>query len=145
VNALELMKRDHDNLKTMFDEALANQEPAARAGLLHQIRAELMAHERMEADVFYAALRSGGAKAREIVLDGLEEHHVIDVILDELREVPEEADHWQAKLMVLKENLEQHIRKEEDHVFPRAKAALDAATLDVIGRKMQQVKTAALA
>ena len=71
MNALELMKDDHDKLKKLFDEALENDEPSARSELLHQIRAELMAHERMEEDVFYPALRSGGEKAKEIVTRGL--------------------------------------------------------------------------
>ncbi len=142
MNALELMKADHDRLKKLFDEALEDKDPGARAELLHQIRAELMAHERMEEDVFYPALRSGGEKAKEIVLEGYEEHHLIDVILDELLEVPEDADLWQAKLKVLKENLEHHINEEEGEMFKRAKQALGKKTLEELGRKMERVKAA---
>jgi hemerythrin superfamily protein len=139
------MKADHDRMKKLFDEALEDKDPDARAELLHQIRAELMAHERMEEDVFYPALRSGGEKAKEIVLEGYEEHHLIDVILDELLEVPEDADHWQAKLKVLKENLEHHITEEEGEMFKRATQALGKETLEELGRKMEQVKRAAQA
>lgn len=145
MNALELMKADHDRMKELFDEALEDNDPDARAQLLHQIRAELMVHERMEEDVFYPALRSGGEKAKEIVLEGYPEHHVIDVILDELLEVPEDADHWQAKLKVLKENLEHHISEEEGEMFKRARQSLGQETLEELGRKMEQVKQAAQA
>jgi hemerythrin superfamily protein len=145
VNALDLMKQDHDRIKTMFDEALKDDDPTARATFLHRIRAELMAHEKMEEDVFYPALREGGEKAKAIVLEGFEEHHIIDVILDELLEVPEEADQWQAKLKVLKENLEHHIEEEEGEMFRRAKDALGEQTLEELGTKMEQVKTAASA
>src|SRR5688500_3168516 len=48
VNALELIKTDHDRLKKLFDDALDNDEPTARESVLHAIRSELMAHERME-------------------------------------------------------------------------------------------------
>jgi hemerythrin superfamily protein len=142
VNALDLMKDDHDKIKKLFDAALGEEDPQQRAGLLHQIRAELMAHERMEEDVFYPALRAGGEKAKEIVLEGYEEHHVIDVILDELLEVPEEAETWKAKLKVLKENLEHHIEEEEGEMFKRAKQALGRETLEELGSKMAEVKTA---
>jgi hemerythrin superfamily protein len=139
------MKDDHDKMKKLLDEALESDDPSERADLLHRIRAELMAHERMEEDVFYPALRSGGEKAREIVLEGYEEHHLIDVILDELLEVPEDAEQWKAKLKVLRENLEHHIDEEEGEMFRRAKQALGQETLEELGRKMQEVKVAAQA
>ena len=142
---LDLMKADHDRMKKLFDEALKDEDPGARASVLHQIRAELMAHEKMEEDIFYPALRAGGEKAKEIVLEGYEEHHVIAVILDELLEVPEEAEQWQAKLKVLRENLEHHIDEEEGEMFKRAKQALGQDTLEELGKKMAAVKTAAQA
>jgi hemerythrin superfamily protein len=143
VNALKLMKDDHDQLKQLFEQALGNTNPEARAGLLHQIRAELMAHERMEEEVFYPALRAAGEQAKELVLEGYEEHHVIDVILDELLEVPEDADQWQAKLKVLRENLDHHIEEEEGQMFPRAEKVLGAGTLEELGRRMHEMKHAA--
>ena len=145
MDALELLKHDHDNMKKLFDEALENDDPGARAQVLHRIRAELMAHERMEEDVFFPALRAGGEKAKELLLEGYEDHSIIEVILDELLEVPEEAEHWQAKLKVLKANLEQHIEEEEGEMFKRAKEALGKETLEELGKKMAAVKTAAQA
>jgi hemerythrin superfamily protein len=136
MDALELLKQDHDRIKQLFDQALANTDPGARARLLHNIRTELMAHEKMEEDIFYPALRSGGDEAKEIVLEGYVEHHVIDVILDELLSVPEEEEVWQAKLKVLKENLSQHIEEEEGEMFTRARQALGNQKLEALGKKM---------
>ena len=145
LNALELIKDDHDRIKAMFEQALAADDAAERGDLLQKIRAELMAHERMEEDVFYPALRSASDKAKDIVLEGYEEHHVIDLILDELFDVPENTDQWHAKLKVLHENLEHHIEEEEKEMFKRARKALSAETLDELGRKMAQSKQAASA
>lgn len=145
MNALELIQRDHQQLRKLFDEALESTEPDARASLLHGIRAELMAHEQMEQDVFYPELRAANQKAKEIVLEGYEEHHIIDVILDELMEVPEEADHWKAKLKVLRENLDHHMEEEEGEMFKRARQCLSKEALDEIGAKMEQAKAAASA
>ena len=145
LNALDLIKQDHERIKHMFAQALDADDPGARSEMLHRIRAELIAHERMEEDVFYPALRSATEKAKDIVLEGYEEHHVIDLILDEMFDVPEDSDQWQVKLKVLHENLEHHIEEEEQEMFARAKKAMSGDTLEELGRKMAQSKAAASA
>lgn len=141
MNALKLIKADHERVGDLLEEAIDTDDPRERADLLHQIRAELMAHEAMEEDVFYPALRAN-AQAKEIVLEGYEEHHVIDMILDELLEVPEESDQWKAKLKVLKENIEHHIEEEEGEMFPLARQCFDDKALEELGEKMQTAKEA---
>lgn len=145
MNALELIKQDHDRLKQLFDDALDSGKTDDRASLLHAIRAELMAHERMEEDVFYVALRSASEKAKDIVLEGYEEHHVIDLVLDELMDVPEGSDQWMAKLKVLRENLEHHMEEEEGEMFKRARKALSKEALDELGHRMEAARHAATA
>jgi hemerythrin superfamily protein len=145
LNALDLIKNDHDRIKKMFDQALKTDDPSDRSELLQRIRAELIAHERMEEDIFYPALRSASDKATDIVLEGYEEHHVIDLILDEMFEVPEDTEQWHAKLKVLHENLEHHIEEEEEEMFARAKKSMSAETLTELGQKMAQSKQAASA
>jgi iron-sulfur cluster repair protein YtfE (RIC family) len=144
VNALDLIKTDHDKMKDLLEEALDTDQPRERVDLLHQIRSELMAHERMEEDIFYPALREY-AKAKEIVLEGYEEHHVIDMILDELLDVPEESEQWKAKLKVLQENIEHHIEEEEGEMFKKAKQAFEKEQLEELGQKMQATKQASVA
>jgi iron-sulfur cluster repair protein YtfE (RIC family) len=145
VDALDLMKHDHDDIKKLFKQALNATAGSERADLLHRIRAELVAHERMEEDVFYPVLRASSEKAKDVVLEGYEEHHVIDTILDELLALPEDAEEWQAKAKVLHENLEHHIDEEEGEMFKRAKAALSKEELQELGARMQQAKEAASA
>jgi hemerythrin superfamily protein len=145
LNALDLIKDDHDRLKKMFKRALAADDAGTRSELLHQIRAELVAHERMEEDIFYPALRDASEKAKDIVLEGYEEHHVIDLILDEMFTVPEDADQWSAKLKVLHENLEHHIEEEEGEMFKRARKSMSQDMLDDLGRRMRQAKESASA
>jgi len=145
LNALDLIKDDHKRLKEMFKRAMEANDAAARAELLDEIRAELVAHERMEEDIFYPALRAATEKANDIVLEGYEEHHVIDVILDEMFTVPEEAEQWGAKLKVLHENLEHHIEEEEGEMFKRARKSMSDEALEELGRKMRQAREAASA
>lgn len=145
MNALKLIKTDHDRLKAMLEEAVDTNDPRRRSELLHHMRTDLVAHEEMEEEVFYPALRSD-AKARDIVLERYEEHHVIDLILDEMFDVPEDdGDQWKAKMKVLKENIEHHIEQEEGETFKKARQALSEETLEDLGRKMQSVKDASTA
>ncbi len=144
MNALELIKTDHKQLRAMLASTAAAALPQERADLLHQMRARLMAHERMEEDIFYPALRSH-VKAREIVLEGYEEHHVIDMILDELVDVPEDSEVWAAKLKVLTENIAHHIEEEEGEMFRTARSVLSKETLEELGEKMKASKDAASA
>jgi hemerythrin superfamily protein len=145
LNALDLIKDDHERLKKMFKRASQTEDAGARGDLLQQIRAELVAHERMEEDIFYPALRSASENAKDIVLEGYEEHHVIDLILDEMFNVPEGTDQWTAKLNVLHENLEHHIEEEEGEMFKRARKTMSDDTLQELGRKMRRAKQAASA
>jgi len=142
MNALDLLKEDHKKLKQMLAQTLDAHERDARAELIEQVRSELVVHERMEEEVFYPALKSH-ERAKDIVLEGFEEHHVADVLLDELLEVPEETDLWHAKVKVLQENLEHHIEEEEGEMFKIARKVLEPGELDRLGERMEGVKRAA--
>jgi hypothetical protein len=139
MNALELIKEDHKRLKKMLEHTLEAEGAAEREAAMDQLRTELVAHERMEEEVFYPRLR-GEQRARDSVLEGYEEHHVADVILDELLDVPPETDLWKAKVKVLKENVEHHMDEEEDELLKSAKRVLDREELDRLGERMEAVK-----
>ena len=72
----------------------------------------MLIHERIEEEIFYPALKAH-PKAKEIVLEGFEEHHVVDEIMGELEATPVTDEQWAAKFKVLKENIEHHIQEEE--------------------------------
>ena len=141
MDALDLIKRDHKRLRKLLEETL-DAEGAEREERLDHLRTELVAHERMEEEVLYPRLRDE-KKAHETVLEGYEEHHVADVLLDELLDVPPETDLWKAKVKVLKENVEHHMDEEEDELFKGARAVLDREELNRLGERMEQIKRSA--
>src|SRR3954467_6743330 len=138
MDALDLIKQDHKRLKKLLEETL-EAEGAEREHRMNHLRTELVAHERMEEEVLYPRLRDE-KKARESVLEGYEEHHVADVILDELLDVPPETDMWKAKVKVLTENVEHHMEEEENELFKKARAVLDRNELERLGERMAQIK-----
>ena len=141
MDALELIKQDHKRLKRLLEDTL-EAEGADRESRMDHLRTELVAHERMEEEVFYPRLRQE-QKAREEVLEGYEEHHVADVLLDELLEVPAETDLWKAKVKVLKENVEHHMDEEESELFKKARSVLDRDELEQLGERMERIKRSA--
>ena len=141
MDALDLIKQDHKRLRKLLKETL-EAEGAEREERLDHLRTELVAHERMEEEVLYPRLRDE-KKTHEPVLEGYEEHHVADVILDELLDVPPETDLWKAKVKVLKENVEHHMDEEEDELFKGARASLDREELNRLGERMEQIKRTA--
>ena len=141
MDALDLIKQDHKRLKKLLAETLEAEGPEREHRMDH-LRTELIAHERIEEEVLYPRLRDE-KKARASVLEGYEEHHVADVILDELLDVPPETDVWKAKVKVLKENVEHHMDEEESELFKKARAVLDSDELHRLGDQMAEIKRSA--
>lgn len=141
MDALRLLKEDHDLVKRILNEGEETTERAekTRTELFARLKTELEIHERIEEEVLYPALRDH-PKSKEIALEGYEEHHVVDTILGELEATPVTDDTWAAKFKVAKENLEHHIEEEEGEMFSRARQIFSAAELEEMGARMQEIK-----
>jgi hemerythrin-like domain-containing protein len=150
MNALTLLEDDHKDIKQLLKKADDTTERAVktRAALLHEISVKLTAHEKIEEDIFYPALKEH-PKAKDIVLEGYQEHHVVDLIMAELKDLDEDDETWGAKFAVMKENIEHHVEEEEGEMFTKARAAFSAEELDELGEAMEamraEILTASLA
>ena len=98
-----------------------------------QLKAKLSIHERIEEEIFYPALKSH-PKAKDIVLEGYEEHHVVDEMMGELEATDVTDETWGAKFTVMKENIEHHIEEEEGDMFKQARDVFDDDELEDLGR-----------
>ena len=144
MNALTLLKDDHDKVKKMLADGEETTERAevGRTELFAKLKEEMLIHERIEEEIFYPALKSH-PKAEDIVLEGFEEHHVVDEIMGELETTPVTDETWGAKFKVMKENIEHHIEEEEGEMFKTARQVFDAAELADLGARMAERKTSA--
>jgi hypothetical protein len=141
MDALSLLKADHDKVKKMLAEGEKTTERGekTRTELFETLKAEMMLHERIEEEIFYPALKEH-PKAKDIVLEGYEEHHVVDEIMGELEATPVTDEMWGAKFTVMKENIEHHIEEEEGDMFKQARQVFDADELDLLGARMAELK-----
>ena len=141
MDAIALLKADHDKVKKMLADGEETTERAekTRTELFDRLKSEMLIHEQIEEEIFYPALKSH-PKARDIVLEGYEEHHVVDEIMGELEATPVTDETWGAKFKVMKENIEHHIEEEEGEMFKQARQVFDADELEQLGVRMMELK-----
>ena len=137
MDALTMLKADHDKVKGMLDKLDETTERAevTRTEGLQALKQELTIHETIEEEILYPALKEF-SNTREITFEAYEEHHVVDTIMAELEQTPVDDEQWAAKLTVMKENLEHHIGEEEDEMFKQARQVMDEHELVALGERM---------
>lgn len=140
-DAIELLEKDHETVKKLLQRGDGTTENAVktRTDLFTKIKKEMDVHEAIEEEIFYPALKKH-PKAKEIVLEGYEEHHVVDLIMGELGETAVEDEQWSAKFAVMKENIEHHIEEEEGDMFEKARSVFSSEELESLGQRMQERK-----
>lgn len=145
MDAIELLTDDHRKVKRLLDELDSTTERAVktREELFNRIKRELTVHEVIEEEIFYPALKEH-PRAKDIVLEGYEEHHVVDTLMGELSALPYDDETWGAKFTVMKENIEHHVEEEEGDMFKKARQVFDAAELDQLGEVMTERKAEAM-
>jgi hemerythrin-like domain-containing protein len=139
MNALTLLKDDHDRIKKLLAQIKETTERAekTRAELFSEIKQGLTVHEVIEEEIFYPALKEH-PKAKEIVLEGYEEHHVVDEIMGELEGLDPTDESFGPKAKVMAENVEHHIEEEEGEMFEQARRVFDDSELEELGRRMAE-------
>src|SRR5918995_7309084 len=141
MDALALLKADHDKVKKMLAEGESTTERGekTRTELFATLKGEMIVHERIEEEIFYPELKAH-PKAKDIVLEGYEEHHVVDEIMGELEALDVTDETWGAKFKVMKENIEHHIEEEEGEMFKQARSVFDRQELEDLGGRMEALK-----
>ena len=141
MDALALLKEDHEKAKKLMEELAATTERGVktREEKWTKLLKELTIHENIEEEIFYPALHEH-PKLKDIVLEALEEHHLVDDIVEQLKGTPFEDAHWSAKFKVTKENVEHHIEEEEGPMFSKVRQEFSKDELEELGQRMEASK-----
>jgi hemerythrin-like domain-containing protein len=143
-NAITSLKADHTKVKKLLRQLEATTERGVkiREDLVNQIEMELKVHAKLEEEIFYPAFKNAASKKddKEMFFEAAEEHHVVDMVLPELKMTSPKSEHFGAKAKVLKELLEHHIEEEETEMFARARVLLSDEELRELGDKMLKRK-----
>lgn len=139
MNALELLKSDHDKVDELFKQAEATEDENKKHGLFTQIKMELLTHTHIEETIFYPAIMVN-EDIKDIVLEGIEEHKQAKTLLREIPNLSAESEKFDPKFKVLMEDIEHHVKEEEGEMFPMVKKAFDKQQLEDLGAQMAAEK-----
>jgi hemerythrin superfamily protein len=143
-DAIAILKKDHEKVRGLLKklESSALKGRAGSSDLVRQIDRELKVHTQIEEEIFYPAFKAAvrSKEDRELYFEALEEHHVVDLVLPEVKETEETAEEFAAKAKVLKDLVEHHAGEEEKEMFPKARKVMDRSELQELGRRLKQRK-----
>jgi len=137
------LKKDHKEVKGILGQLKETKKsaPKKREELFQKLRIELVPHMKAEESTFYPPLLAK-KESREDAMEGVEEHHVSEMVLKELEKMGKGEDQWGAKMGVFKELVEHHIKDEEKKVFKSAEKALSSDEFQIIMKQFEEEKQA---
>jgi hemerythrin superfamily protein len=130
MDAITLLREDHRAVKklmTRFDKG--------DDAVVPEILDALDRHAAIEEEHFYPAVKAA-LEEKDIVLESVEEHHVVHLLIGELRQMTPDDETYRAKATVLVENVRHHIDEEEGELFPQVREALGRKDLQQLAETM---------
>jgi hemerythrin superfamily protein len=143
MDALALLTADHNRVRGLFarfQEAQEAEDTEAMTALCQEIFSELEVHTTIEEEIFYPSVRRESEDLKEVVDEGVQEHHVVDVLMSEIRQLEPGGDAWVAKMTVLIENVEHHAEEEESEMFPQVRSKMGAEFLNTTAEELEARK-----
>ena len=114
----DALKAEHEATLALFDqiEATDDSQTATRTTLLMKLKYALTKHAHEEEAVIYPALRQANLAHDADALNS--EHGYVKTYLYELESLAKDSPDWLARVRDFRAMLEEHIRMEEEEVFP---------------------------
>jgi hypothetical protein len=132
-DATLLLTRDHTEVHELFKHyeklAESHAEASDRQAMAEQICTMLTVHATIEEEIFYPEAREAGVESD--LLDEAEvEHSSAKALIAQIRAMQPDEALYDAKVKVLGEYVDHHVREEQEELFPKCrKAKMDLADL----------------
>ena len=143
MDAIALLTADHNRVRGLFNRfntAHEEEDTETMAELATEILTELEVHTTIEEQIFYPEISGASEDIREVVVEGVEEHNVVERLAAEVKALSPEDETWAAKMKVLIENVEHHAEEEETELFPEVRKALGAPALTEMAERLEALK-----
>ncbi len=143
-NAISLLVADHRKVADLFEKFEGTSAPAAQAKIVAQICQELTIHTMIEEEILYPALR--GKVDEDLLDEAYVEHDGAKSLITQLSDADPAEPYYKAKVSVLSEEIEHHVKEEEkprDGLFAQAKRS--DVDLDALGAQLSERKSALVA
>jgi hemerythrin superfamily protein len=145
MDSIELLNADHDKVKALFERfrtAHEQGDDATMQEVVAKVVQELELHTTLEEELVYPRIREADESLVEDVAEAIEEHHVVEILMNELCELGRPSEEWVAKMQVLMENVEHHVEEEEGDLFPQVREVMDESVLVELGEQLLARKQA---
>lgn len=138
MNALDLLKQQHDEVKKLFKqyEKLADHADAKRQELFEMIADRLSAHAAIEEQYFYPSVKAEDTE--DLLREAAEEHLSAKRLIADLLEMDAGDEEFDAKMQVLQEQIDHHVEEEESDLFKKVRKILSKEQLEDLGLQMEQ-------
>jgi hemerythrin superfamily protein len=132
-DAITMLTTDHRKVKALFEEFEELKESDAsddeKAALVQKICNELKVHAGIEEEIFYPAVREE-IDDGDLMDEALVEHAGAKALIAQLEQMSPNDELYDAKVTVLGQQIQHHVKEEEREMFPKAKKAkVDTAAL----------------
>ena len=120
----ETLKTEHEMALAIFDkmQATDDSQTMSRSHLLAKLKYALSKHAIQEEMVIYPALRQASDTEEADHLN--EDHGYVKTYLYELETMAGDDPQWLARVADFRTMIEEHMREEEDEIFPRLRDRL---------------------
>jgi hemerythrin superfamily protein len=145
MNAIELLKQDHKNMRALLEELTGTTTRGVkkRKELLQKIQTNLTVHNTIEEEIFYPAFKKAGdgKDDAKMYFEALEEHRAAgELVLPDLLRTEVDSEKFSGRAKVLKELFEHHADEEEKEMFKRARALMGKEALEALGDQLARRK-----
>lgn len=134
MNAIDMLEEQHREVEDLFEQIEDAEGTAEKRELFAQLADNLAVHATIEERHFYPAVKAKDTE--EILLESVEEHLAVKRLIADLLADDIDDDTFEAKVKVLKEQVEHHVEEEEDQLFPKVRKLFDEDALEAIGQEM---------
>jgi hypothetical protein len=141
MDALQLLKADHDKVKKAFKqfEKMDHEDPAAHK-LAAQTVADLKLHAAVEEEIFYPAVRLS-IDDDDLMNEAEVEHKSAKLLIQDLESMKPNDPVYAATFTVLGEYVQHHVKEEEGEMFKKTRKA--KVDLQALGEQIAARKSAA--
>jgi hemerythrin superfamily protein len=145
-DAIAMLMADHKKVKKLFsdfDKLKGEGSDEDKTAIVDEICNELKIHTQLEEEIFYPAVRKA-IDDSDLMDEALVEHAGAKDLIAQLEDASPEDDLYDAKVTVLGEQIEHHVKEEEGDMFPKAKKAkvdTEALGATMLKRKVALMET----
>lgn len=139
MDVIKYLESDHAKVLDLLTkiQKISSSAVARRQKQFELVKLEIYLHEQVEHQILYPALQK---KAKDEILEAYEEHHVVNLILEDIESVPFDDESWQAKITVLTENIKHHVKEERSNLFPLTRKLFDKSAREEMMLEMENIK-----